>query len=689
MINEAARAEVTEGVVPLGQRVALLAIVPAFAGLSSQALEALAGHLREEAYPAGSTLITEGDVGDRLYLIVHGRVEVSAASAGASIPLHTLEEGELFGEIALLMPSLRRTATVTALTDLLVLTLRAAEFEAFLAAYPAARSAFVASAEITLTFKFLKQASPFTTLDRSHLRWLAARIEHLVVPAGTTIIQQGEPGNTCYLLHSGRVEVLVREEGGAERSLETHGPGRLFGEAALLMDAPRNATVRALETCELLVLHRADLLEVMRADARTNADIIALARLRDRPRQAPGILAYHRPTPEGEMITILKDPRRGVYYRLSPQGWFIWQRLDGSHNLRDLTLDYLAAFQAFAPQAISEVVYGLAAAGFAEGLRLRADVQESTSRVSAWEQMVRLARRVLEWQISLHNVDRRVTSLYQAGLHRLYSWPAQLMLGVIALAGLIAFALTATQISATVLSTPGGVHLLWFLIPATLLSILIHEAGHAFTTKAFGHEVPRAGIGWYWFAPMAFVDTSDMWLAGRWPRIAVSLAGPYTNLLLGSASALAAWLATNDVLTAALWQFALVSYSTVLFNLNPLLEFDGYYVLIDLLERPNLREQALTWLGSELPKAVRVPSMLRCHWVEVLYGSASLLYVVLIAILTVIAYRVLLQDWMARLLPAPLAIGLAWVLAVAAVILYAVVMISELRGLGGRAKIAL
>lgn len=68
------------------------------------------------------------------------------------------------------------------------------------------------------------------------------------------------------------------------------------------------------------------------------------------------------------------------------------------------------------------------------------------------------------------------------------------------------------------------------------------------------------GIGWYWFGPVAYVDTSDMWLEGRWPRIAVSIAGPYANLVLGGLAALVA---------------------------------DGYHVLSDLLDRPNLRPRAL------------------------------------------------------------------------------------------------
>jgi putative peptide zinc metalloprotease protein len=430
----------------------------------------------------------------------------------------------------------------------------------------------------------------------------------------------------------------------------------------------------------VLVLRRADLLHVMGVDRRASKYIIDLVSLRDRPHRVPGILAYHRTTPDGETITILKDPQRGAYYRLSPQGWFVWQHLDGEHNHRDLTLDYFTAYKAFAPQAVAEIVSGLAAAGFVTGTRLRADVQRSMAARSPWERAALIAQRLLTWRIALHNVDPYVTALYRAGVHVVYTWPAQIMLAVLALGGIVAFVLTATQVSMAVLRTPGGMALLWFFIPALLVSLLIHEAGHAFTTKAFGHTVVGAGVGWYWFAPVAFVDTSDMWLAGRWPRIAVSLAGPYTNLITGSISSLVAWLVRDPMITAALWQFALTSYLIVLRNLNPLLERDGYYVLIDWLECPNLRARAFSWLRNELPTTVRAPSRLRGHWLDLAYGLAAVAYVALAVALMTISYRLLVQDWLTLVLPASVASVLTWGLAGGLIVLYGLAIASELWG---------
>jgi putative peptide zinc metalloprotease protein len=408
--------------------------------------------------------------------------------------------------------------------------------------------------------------------------------------------------------------------------------------------------------------------------------MLELLRLRDRPRQKPGVEAHHRTTPTGETITTLKDPQRGAYYRLSPRGFFLWQRLDGSHTLRDLTLEYMTEFGAFAPQAISDTLGRLAEAGFVEGARPAGAVLERVVRTTGWQRATAAAHRIMEWQGSVRGVDEPLTRLYRGGMFLLYTRAGQVFLAAIALVGIVAFVLGIGELGAALEESEAGGWLLLFWIPATLVALLVHEAGHAFTTKHFGREVPRVGIGWYWFGPVAYVDTSDMWLEGRWPRIAVSLAGPYTNLVIGSFASIAAWFVPNAVLSAVLWEFAVLSYLGVLLNLNPLMEFDGYYVLSDLLEKPNLRPRALAWLGRDLIPALRTPGRIKGHRLELLYGLASLLYVAFSAVLTVVIYRLVVQGWMEGILPQVLAAGLAWALAGAVVVLAAVGVLGELRG---------
>jgi putative peptide zinc metalloprotease protein len=380
----------------LERRLQLLTGVPAFAHLPTPALEGLAARLEEERFPLDGIVAAEDDAEDRLYLIVEGRARASTTGPSGPVPLASMGSGELFGEIALLEPGGRRQATVTAVEPLLLLSLRAADFRRLLEEHPEVHAAFAKVADDLRVTKFLKQASPFSTLDGERLRRLASRLKRFEVPAGTTIIRQDESGEECYLLQSGRVEVLARGAPGDEYHLATLGPGSILGEAALLTDEPRNATVRALEPCTLLALRRADLLESIGEDRQTGQRVLELVHLHDRPRRVSGMEAHHRTTILGENITTLRDPRRDVYYRLSAIGWFLWQRLDGQHAVQDLASEYGAAHGALPPHTVIETVAGLVEAGFAKGAKPGPGLPRDIDRSALWQRAVAAIRRIIE-----------------------------------------------------------------------------------------------------------------------------------------------------------------------------------------------------------------------------------------------------------------------------------------------------
>jgi hypothetical protein len=169
-------------------------------------------------------------------------------------------------------------------------------------------------------------------------------------------------------------------------------------------------------------------------------------------------------------------------------------------------------------------------------------------------------------------------------------------------------------------------------------------------TKAFGREI-RGGIGFFWFSPIIYIDTSDMWLAPRSQRIIVSIAGPYAELAFGSLAALVAAFGSGGVRTGA----EEVAFFGVLLKFCPLLELDGYYTLTHLLDRPNLRRHSLAYLVDGLPGVIRRRESLRGHGVEVAYAFASLVFVGLITAATIVLYRGTLQAAVERLVPSGVA----------------------------------
>jgi putative peptide zinc metalloprotease protein len=143
---------------------------------------------------------------------------------------------------------------------------------------------------------------------------------------------------------------------------------------------------------------------------------------------------------------------------------------------------------------------------------------------------------------------------------------------------------------------PQNLLIIWLLFP---IIKAIHEFGHAFVTKAYGGEVHEMGIMLLVFTPIPYVDASSASaFRSKWRRMAVGAAGMMVEFVL-AAGALFVWLSVEPglVRTLAYNAVLIASISTVGFNANPLLRFDGYYILADWLEIPNLWKRTNTYLG--------------------------------------------------------------------------------------------
>ncbi len=135
-----------------------------------------------------------------------------------------------------------------------------------------------------------------------------------------------------------------------------------------------------------------------------------------------------------------------------------------------------------------------------------------------------------------------------------------------------------------------------FLVTAVMKTF--HEYGHMALCKKYGGSVKRAGILLMIFTPMPFADTTSAWnFRERSKRLAVGFGGMIVEVFLASIAGII-WAKTGEGLTSDLAFNAMLvgSISTVLFNLNPLLRFDGYFILSDLSGIPNLYQRSLKFL---------------------------------------------------------------------------------------------
>jgi putative peptide zinc metalloprotease protein len=118
--------------------------------------------------------------------------------------------------------------------------------------------------------------------------------------------------------------------------------------------------------------------------------------------------------------------------------------------------------------------------------------------------------------------------------------------------------------------------------------------------SSFGRRVHEAGLKVVLVFPYVFVDTSDAWFEPRRRRMAVSAAGPVSDLVLGGFFAICSLMLPAGAGRDICFQLAFGAYLASFFNLNPLLPRDGYHVLADLLGDPGLREHAREQLWRRL-----------------------------------------------------------------------------------------
>lgn len=279
-----------------------------FAQVKPETFRALRQTVRSVQYAPGALIVQEGDVGDAMYVIESGAVQVLAKRGGSeSIVLAKLEAGAHFGELALLPGrSGRRTASVRAHTQTKLLRIEREAFQRLLDEHDPLKEHLIELGTERLKENLARQSTLFQALaagtDDDELR-------EVTFAAGDVLFHEGDDGDTMYLLLSGRATVHRATEAGLAR-INTVEAGQCVGELALLRRAPRLATViaetevRALAVSGRLLEARLGTSPELRAYLQTVERVYAL------PRR--GLVTQHAGTWMGrESLTTLYHLPRG------------------------------------------------------------------------------------------------------------------------------------------------------------------------------------------------------------------------------------------------------------------------------------------------------------------------------------------------------------------------------------------
>ncbi|MFM8552767.1 MAG: cyclic nucleotide-binding and patatin-like phospholipase domain-containing protein [Nitrospiraceae bacterium] len=236
---------------------ALLASVELFHGLDPSTLCKLEQEMESVRLASGEILFRRGDPADSLYLVVNGGLQVVFERAdGFEQVLGQVASGGCLGEIALLAGQ-PRSATVRASHPSELLRLTKAGFDRFLAQHPDIKEHLERLAISRQSSRYLASMDLFRGIDQSAIDQVMENSGWLRLSGGDILFRQGDPADCLYTVVNGRLEAIIQAEDGGEPTVRPIGRGTCVGEMALLTDAPRSATVRAVRDSELIRLPKA------------------------------------------------------------------------------------------------------------------------------------------------------------------------------------------------------------------------------------------------------------------------------------------------------------------------------------------------------------------------------------------------------------------------------------------------
>lgn len=343
----------------------------------------------------------------------------------------------------------------------------------------------------------------------------------------------------------------------------------------------------------------------------------------------------------GAATWIVKDPLTLEHFHFSPEEYALLEMLRRRVSLAEMAREFARQFP---PRTIKETEIwsflsrlheaGLLtsdAPGQGDELLRRRRAERRRNWSLAWAQLTAIRFRGM-------NPDAALTAIHRHAAW-LFSRTALVLAGVIVLfaASILFGHFDEFRARLPELSVfADWRNLVWLFLAIGVIKCL-HELGHALACKHFGGEVPEMGVLLLVFLPTLYTDVTDAWrLPSKWQRIAVSAAGIGVELVIASVATIIWWYAQPGLVQLVALDVMLIStVNTLAINGNPLLRYDGYYILADLVESPNLWQRsrdalaAFTsrWLlGNRVDDDALVPARHRA-WLTG-YAVASKIYFV-------------------------------------------------------------
>jgi CRP-like cAMP-binding protein/Zn-dependent protease len=293
------------------------------------------------------------------------------------------------------------------------------------------------------------------------------------------------------------------------------------------------------------------------------------------------------------------NPREFKHYSLEVWEAELLPLMDGSRSVGELVVERLGASGSIDADGVTELVLGLREHGYFDpptpnlGTAVERHLRSTSGLVDSLARALRTLR--IEWS----GADRFVRILYRGGLRYLFAPSSVVVTMIVAVVGLAAFLRVATwgRFSIDAAAAPSEAAVL--IVLGGILTFA-HELGHALVITHHGRRIGGAGFMLYFGSPAFFVDASDSLMLDRRARMAQSGMGPFFELVLAGFASIVLFAFPDLAAAPLLYRFALINYFVILLNLVPLLELDGYWLLADAIQVPDLRPRSLQFTRHDL-----------------------------------------------------------------------------------------
>jgi CRP-like cAMP-binding protein/Zn-dependent protease len=324
---------------------------------------------------------------------------------------------------------------------------------------------------------------------------------------------------------------------------------------------------------------------------------------RFRPRLAADVELKEFHPRLGNPYGMIGNPRDLVHFRLEADEVELVQRMDGTRTVKELVLERFQDSGDLELDPVVELVRELQEGGFLDPPPT--DVQAALRRAMNPSRVrTKLREFVKTLSIEWSGAERLVVFLYRYGVRWFFTAPAIVLGAILSAIGLWAFVslVRGGQFSLSGHSLAGEFLILIFL---NYSLTFLHELGHAVVLVHYRRRVKSAGFMIYFGSPAFFIESSEVLMLEPRKRIVQASAGPFAELMVAGAASILALAFPEAPISGVLYKFAVLNYFVLTMNLIPLIELDGYFILADLIQVPNLRPRAVTFVRYELIQKIR------------------------------------------------------------------------------------